>query len=104
MFSMWDDCMCFPDLLVRVSRHASISLGYLNHHGQIVHEDALPQAESELFQHELDHLDGILAVNLVSKDLLSADELLERFPSHVIQRRAFDMNPTKFQKLVDYVI
>ncbi|ETV71848.1 hypothetical protein H257_12983 [Aphanomyces astaci] len=47
-------------------------------------EDALPQAESELFQHELNHLVGILAVNLVSKDLLSADELLNRFPSHVI--------------------
>eukprot|EP00966_Prymnesium_polylepis_P098789 2287739-Prymnesium_polylepis.1 len=27
-FSMWDDCMSFPHLMVRLRRHESISLRY----------------------------------------------------------------------------
>jgi len=30
MFDVWDDCMCFPNLLVLVSRHLKISLKYLD--------------------------------------------------------------------------
>jgi peptide deformylase len=57
---VWDDCMCFPNLLVRVYRHKSITINYLDQQWQTqqVHlEDSL----SELFQHEYDHLEGILA-------------------------------------------
>ncbi len=58
-FDLWDDCMSFPKLLVRVKRHQSLSLHYLDEHWQ-------PQvwqvegAISELIQHEYDHLDGVL--------------------------------------------
>jgi peptide deformylase len=58
-FALWDDCMSFPNLLVRVNRHQSLSLHYLDEHWQ-------PQvwqvegAISELIQHEYDHLDGVL--------------------------------------------
>ncbi len=58
-FELWDDCMSFPNLLVRVKRHQSLSLHYLDAHWQ-------PQvwqvegAISELIQHEYDHLDGVL--------------------------------------------
>jgi peptide deformylase len=58
-FALWDDCMSFPNLLVRVKRHQSLSLHYLDEHWQ-------PQvwkvegAISELIQHEYDHLDGVL--------------------------------------------
>ena len=59
---VWDDCMSFPDLLVKVERHYSFTIRYrdqnwieqqLNLHGDL----------SELLQHEYDHLDGILAVS-----------------------------------------
>lgn len=60
MIELWDDCMCFPNLLVRVKRHQSITVKYhdLNWRENTVsfHDDL-----SELFQHEYDHLDGILA-------------------------------------------
>jgi peptide deformylase len=58
-FALWDDCMSFPNLLVRVKRHQSLNLHYLDEQWQ-------PQvwqvegAISELIQHEYDHLDGVL--------------------------------------------
>ena len=59
MFELWDDCMSFPNLLVRVKRHKSLTIKYIdeNWQPQIWNvEDAL----SELLQNEYDHLDGIL--------------------------------------------
>src|SRR5579872_6719229 len=28
MFELWDDCMCFPNLLVRLKRHKSLTLAF----------------------------------------------------------------------------
>ncbi len=59
LFELWDDCMCFPNLLVKVKRHRNVTLKYLD-------ENFRPQewfvtgAVSELIQHEYDHLEGIL--------------------------------------------
>ena len=58
-FELWDDCMSFPNLMVRVSRHRSLTIKYLDENWrpqQWQMEDSL----SELLQHEYDHLDGIL--------------------------------------------
>jgi len=58
---LWDDCFSFPDLLVRVRRATEIRLTYEDDLGS----DHTLEAEgdlSELLQHEIDHLDGILAV------------------------------------------
>ena len=61
MIELWDDCMSFPDLLVRLKRHASCDIVYrdLAWHEHVVH---LEGDLSELLQHECDHLDGVLAV------------------------------------------
>ncbi|RFS14490.1 peptide deformylase [Emticicia sp. C21] len=59
MFELWDDCMSFPNLLVKVKRHKSLVMKYLDENWQEQNwymEDAL----SELLQHEYDHLNGIL--------------------------------------------
>ena len=59
MMEVWDDCMSLPNLLVKVSRHQNIRIDYLDQdwNKQSWHlEDDL----SELLQHEMDHLDGIL--------------------------------------------
>jgi len=61
MFELWDDCMSFPDLLVRVRRHRTCRIVYrdLDWNEQTLRlEDTL----SELLQHECDHLDGVLAI------------------------------------------
>lgn len=59
MFEVWDDCMCFPNLLVKVKRHKEVTIKYLNEHWQ-VKERRMKDDLSELLQHEYDHLDGIL--------------------------------------------
>ena len=61
--ALWDDCMSFPDLLVRVSRNSTINLEYQDENGEAKRWDDLSKSESELLQHEMDHLDGILAVD-----------------------------------------
>lgn len=62
-FSLWDDCMSFPELMVRLRRHESISLTYSDAAGRAHVWERLGRAEAELLQHELDHLDGVLAVD-----------------------------------------
>lgn len=59
-FELWDDCMSFPNLLVRLKRHKSCRLQFLDENWQS-QEWYLEGALSELIQHEYDHLDGILA-------------------------------------------
>jgi len=59
---LWDDCFSFPDLMVRVSRAAQIKVAYLDDRGLKQTIDA-QDALSELLQHEIDHLDGVLAVD-----------------------------------------
>ncbi|HEX2688469.1 MAG TPA: peptide deformylase, partial [Kofleriaceae bacterium] len=63
MFAVWDDCFSVPDRLVRVRRHASISLRFRDHALRVREWTRLPPDLSELAQHEIDHLDGILMVD-----------------------------------------
>ncbi|MBN1821972.1 MAG: peptide deformylase [Prolixibacteraceae bacterium] len=61
MIELWDDCMSFPNLLVKVKRHKSVSVKFLD----LQWEEQIWELTddlSELIQHEYDHLDGILAI------------------------------------------
>lgn len=58
---LWDDCFSFPDLMVRVSRAAQVRVDYQDDRGLKQSIEAEGDL-SELLQHEIDHLDGILAV------------------------------------------
>ena len=58
-FELWDDCMSFPNLLVKVKRHESITLHYRDENWQL-QAWQVSGAISELIQHEYDHLDGVL--------------------------------------------
>jgi len=60
MFEVWDDCMSFPNLLVKVMRHKKLTLKFYDIHWQ-KHTWHLEDDLAELIQHEYDHLDGILA-------------------------------------------
>lgn len=62
MIELWDDCMSFPQLLVRVKRHTSCTLTFRDP-DWAMHEWKLEDDLSELFQHEVDHLNGILATD-----------------------------------------
>ncbi len=63
-FILWDDCMSFPNLLVRLQRHRSCRVSYRNDQWVEIAEHHSNDL-SELLQHECDHLDGILAVDHV---------------------------------------
>lgn len=67
MFEVWDDCMCFPNLLVKVRRHKKIKIGFLDEKWER-HEMELEDAMSELLQHEIDHLEGILCTQRAIDD------------------------------------
>jgi peptide deformylase len=58
-FELWDDCMSFPNLLVKVSRHRSLTVKYLDENWQ-PQQCEMEDSLSELVQHEYDHLEGIL--------------------------------------------
>ncbi|HET7063425.1 MAG TPA: pyridoxal-phosphate dependent enzyme, partial [Rudaea sp.] len=59
-FVVWDDCFSVPDRLVRVRRDCSISLTYRDAQFRERVWRRLPPDLSELLQHEIDHLDGVL--------------------------------------------
>jgi peptide deformylase len=60
MMELWDDCMSFPNLLVRLRRHRRIKMKFRDLEWK-EHVWELEDGLSELMQHECDHLDGILA-------------------------------------------
>jgi threonine dehydratase len=57
---VWDDCLSVPGRCVRVRRHRGIDLEYQDERGRTRRWRDLPPDLSELMQHELDHLDGVL--------------------------------------------
>ena len=91
-FTMWDDCMSFPSLLVRLERARSISIHFQDERGNHKDWEHLNIASSELLQHEIDHLDGILAI----------DRAIDR--DAIVLRETYSAMPEIFRKLVDYEI
>lgn len=61
MIVLWDDCMSFPGLHIRLKRHKSLTLSFVDHDWN-PHVWHLENDLSELIQHEYDHLDGVLAI------------------------------------------
>ncbi len=75
---VWDDCFSFPNLVVRVVRCARVRLEYTDADGCLQSLDAEGDF-SELLQHEMDHLDGVLAVDrAVDRESLATREEYER--------------------------
>ena len=90
MFTLWDDCMSFPFLLVRVARDASISVEFEDEAGRRQRLERLDRATSELLQHEIDHLDGVLAL----------DRAVDR--NAIVSRKVFEGMPEHFARQVDF--
>jgi len=61
-FRLWDDCFSFPNLLAWLERSKTLRLLYHDEKGSERDIEAVG-ALSELIQHEMDHLDGILAID-----------------------------------------
>lgn len=59
-YVLWDDCMSFPGLIVKVERYKRAVIHYQDENFKPCKME-LEGDLSELLQHEYDHLDGILA-------------------------------------------
>ncbi len=79
-FTLWDDCFSFPDLRVKLERSQRLRLRFMEENGSARSLEA-SGALSELIQHEMDHLDGVLAVDraLDSNSLCTSEEWLRRY-------------------------
>lgn len=86
MIELWDDCMSFPELFVRVRRHATCTITYRDLDWRS-HTVRLDGSLSELLQHECDHLDGVLAVAR-AVDAQSFALRSEMGPDVLLQREA----------------
>ena len=63
---VWDACLSFLSIFMQVERHRDITMRYQNLEGKKREFRAGAKDDlSELLQHEVDHLDGILAIDRV---------------------------------------
>jgi peptide deformylase len=64
---VWDACLSFLSIFMQVERHRLITVRYQDLRG-VWHEVQASEDRnlSELLQHEIDHLDGILAVDRIT--------------------------------------
>jgi len=61
-----EGCLSVPDIYDEVERPAQVKLRYLNYQGEPVEEDA-EGVFAVCIQHEMDHLDGVLFIDHLSR-------------------------------------
>ncbi len=61
-----EGCLSVPEIYDEVERPARVRLRYLDYHGQAVEEDA-EGLFAVCIQHEIDHLDGVLFIDHLSR-------------------------------------
>jgi peptide deformylase len=79
---VWDACLSFLSIFMQVERHRQITVRYQNLTGESVEFEAGDDCYlSELLQHEIDHLDGILAIDRVVdlKTICTREEFEKRY-------------------------
>jgi len=79
---VWDACLSFLSIFMQVERHREVTVRYQTLRGE-TREFAAgdDQNLSELLQHEIDHLDGILAIDRVVdvKTICTREEFEKRY-------------------------
>jgi peptide deformylase len=79
---VWDACLSFLSIFMQVERHREILVRYQDLAGERHELRAGDDRNlSELLQHEIDHLDGILAVDRITdiKTLCTREEFEKRY-------------------------
>ena len=80
--TVWDACLSFLSIFMQVERHRTITVRYRNLEGEIREVEAGEDRNlSELLQHEIDHLDGILAIDRIVdvKTICTREEFEKRY-------------------------
>jgi len=79
---VWDACLSFLSIFMQVERHREITVRYQNLQSEVLEFEAGDDRNlSELLQHEIDHLDGILAIDRVIdvKTIVTHEEFEKRY-------------------------
>jgi peptide deformylase len=79
---VWDACLSFLSIFMQVERHRRVMIRYQNLRGETLEFEAGDDRNlSELLQHEIDHLDGILAIDRVIdiKTICTREEFEKRY-------------------------
>ena len=79
---VWDACLSFLSIFMQVERRRWITVRYQNVEGEVLEFDAGDDRNlNELLQHEIDHLDGILAIDRVAdvKTICTREEFEKRY-------------------------
>lgn len=77
----WEGCLSIPGIRGEVPRYQAIEVEYTGRDGKL-YKQALTDFVARIFQHELDHLDGIVFVDRVesTQDLITEREYQRLFP------------------------
>jgi len=79
---VWDACLSFQSIFMQVERHREIMVRYQDLLGERHEVHATEDRNlSELLQHEIDHLDGILAVDRITdiRTMCAREEFEKRY-------------------------
>jgi len=79
---VWDACLSFLSIFMQVERHREITVRYQNLSGEWNEIRAGEERNlGELLQHEIDHLDGILAVDRITdiRTMCTREEFEKRY-------------------------
>ncbi len=79
---VWDACLSFLSIFMQVERHREIVVRYQDLRGEWKEVRAGEERDlSELLQHEIDHLDGILAIDRISdlRTMCTREEFEKRY-------------------------
>ncbi|MGA8222800.1 MAG: peptide deformylase [Candidatus Acidiferrales bacterium] len=82
---VWDACLSFLSIFMQVERHREVQVRYQDVWGNFCEFHAGDDRNlSELLQHEIDHLDGILAVDRITdiRTLCTREEFERRYRAH----------------------
>lgn len=96
--TMWDDCMSIPNIMVKKQRAKSISITYTDDEGKEQKWNKLEPSVSELLQHELDHLEGVLNIDQPFRDEKN------RLHESIINMDEYRRKQKYFDQQVDYTI
>jgi peptide deformylase len=82
---VWDCCLSFLSIFMQVERHREVQVRYQDLRGEFRELRASGERNlSELLQHEIEHLDGVLAVDRITdiRTLCTREEFERRHRAH----------------------
>ena len=86
---VWDACLSFLMIFCQVTRHRTVTVRYQDA-AATWHELTADGDLAELLQHEIDHLDGILALDRITdiQTLVTREEFERRYRDQTVYNQA----------------